>query len=126
MAPHVRMARIAPRDLLLREATLSDYLASQIAQSRLFVTVTLLNYNTSFLPLCDWAMSLASLQHQMEGRSQLLSLTAQHVSRITHETRTSYSDAIVICSQWLEEMNDAPPPNPPLHGTPVPPVLPRL
>jgi len=71
------------RDHLLREAMLLDYVIAQVGQLRLCLTVTQLNYSTQFVKYSDWAIALASLQHRMAEQSQLLSLTATHVSRDT-------------------------------------------
>lgn len=106
MAAKTKKGYITPRDLLRRESTLCDYLASWIGQAELCLTVTRESCNTSLLPLCSWATSLASLQHQIEERSQLLSSTALHDTSRMLDLRMSYYSATVICSQLLEARND--------------------
>src|SRR6266576_4186553 len=105
MATHVRQGRISPKDLLLREAALLEYLATWCAQSEYLVAVMMLNYPCSFAKLPKWATALVSLRHQIEAQSALLSTMGLSVSRTTHGTRMSYSAATVICSQLFEVKN---------------------
>ena len=110
MGTHVRQGRISPRDLLLREAALLEYLATWLEQSESLVAVMRVSYPTSFAQLSRWATALVSLQHQIEARSQLLSSMALHATKTTPETRMSYSDATAICSRLSEGRNNEVPP----------------
>lgn len=97
---------ISPRDLLLRESTLSDYLGTWVGQAASLVSVMRLNYRTSFLPLSDWECALVSLEHQMAARSQLLSSMAIRDGSNMPETRMSYLLATATCWPLFEVKHD--------------------
>ena len=105
MAVTPKKGYITPRDLLLRESALCDYLQSWIVQAESCVNVILLNYNTSFIPLCSWATCLASLAHRIEERSLLLASMAQRDSNPMLGRKMNYYSATAICLQLLEEKN---------------------
>ena len=106
MGAVIKAGPIAPRDLLLREASLSDYLTRPLEELGLSIAVIQANYNTSFLPLSAWAIAARSLAHQMEARSQLLFMTAQSGSSPMLATKMSYHRATVTCSQLFEVKNE--------------------
>lgn len=106
MSVHIKAGPIAPRDLLLREAALSDYLARPLEELGLSIAVIQANWATSYLPLSDWGTACHSLAHRMAARSQLLHLTAQFATSPTHVRKMSYSAATVICSQLFEVKNE--------------------
>lgn len=106
MARHVRRMSISPRDLLLREAAVCDYVGTWVAQVVSLLEVTRLNYPLSFAPLSQWAVLAQSLQHQTVERSRLLSFVAQHASNPMLVTKMSYSQATAICSALFEAKNE--------------------
>lgn len=116
MGTHVRQDRISPKDLLLREAALLEYLATWCAQSESLVAVMMVNYPCSFAKLSNWGSVLASLRHRIEEQSALLSSMALSVSRTTHGTPTSYSAATATCSRLFEVRNDTPSSLPMVQG----------
>jgi hypothetical protein len=117
VSAHNKNKRMSLTAHLLREATLLEYVIAQVGQLRLLVTVTQLNYSTSFVKYSPWAIALASLQHQMEGQCQLLSSMATHVSRDTGGVLLTSREAYETYCALREVKNER---------TPYPPEVPPL
>jgi hypothetical protein len=108
MGKHVRNKHITRNDLMEREASLLLYLASHVGDLRQLLNVTMLNYTLSSYRWSRWAVSLASLQQEMEARSASLSSLARSGGSAIPTMATKHSNTSASYSTKCEERNDNP------------------
>ena len=107
MTAHTRNKPIPLSGHLLRTATLLEYASNQIGQSQLLLNTIALNYPSLCSRWLEWAIALASLRHQMEGQSQLLSSMATRASKDTGATLLTSREALVKYSELREVRNES-------------------
>jgi hypothetical protein len=110
MAAHIKNRPTTLRDHLHRSSSLLEYAIGQTEQLRLLLTTIALSYPTLYVSWLDWATQLASLQHQMEARSQYLLTMATRELNATAGQHLSLRRAYLNCSAGLGGMSDPPAP----------------